>query len=71
MGRDAEAGSRPLVRWRKILRNCAGFLIAPARIPLDEHALLSVIEQRLREKNRNVIVVVSEGAHHADGSSAF
>ena len=39
-------------------------------IPLDEQALLSAIEQRLREKN-NVIVVASEGVHHADGSFLF
>ena len=36
----------------------------------DEHALLSAIEQRLREKN-NVVVIVSEGVHHADGSFLF
>ncbi len=45
------------------------FVLLP-EIPLDEHALLYAIEQRLREKN-NVVVVVSEGVHHADGSFLF
>ena len=69
MGRDAgwltAAGSLA----QDICGTAPDFVLLP-EIPLDEHALLSAIEQRLREKN-NVIVVVSEGVHHADDSFLF
>lgn len=69
MGRDAgwltAAGSLA----QDICGTAPDFVLLP-EVPLDEHALLSTIEQRLREKN-NVIVVVSEGVHHADGSFLF
>lgn len=69
MGRDAgwltAAGSLA----QDICGTAPDFVLLP-EIPLDEHALLSAIEQRLCEKN-NVIVVVSEGVHHADGSFLF
>ena len=69
MGRDAgwltAAGSLA----QDICGTAPDFVLLP-EIPLDEHALLSAIEQRLREKN-NVVVVVSEGVHHADGSFLF
>ena len=69
MGRDAGWLTAAGALAQDICGTAPDFVLLP-EIPLDEHALLSVIEQRLREKN-NVIVVVSEGVHHADGSFLF
>ena len=69
MGRDAGWLTAAGVLAQDICGTAPDFVLLP-EIPLDEHALLSVIEQRLRKKN-NVIVVVSEGVHHADGSFLF
>ncbi len=69
MGRDAGWLTAAGALAQDICGTAPDFLLLP-EIPLDEHALLSAIEQQLREKN-NVIVVVSEGVHHADGSFLF
>lgn len=45
------------------------FVLLP-EVPLDEEVLLTRVEARLAEKN-TVMVVVSEGVHHADGSFLF
>lgn len=69
MGRDAGWLTAAGALAQDICGTAPDFVLLP-EIPLDEHALLSAVEQRLREKN-NVIVVVSEGVHHADGSFLF
>lgn len=69
MGRDAGWLTAAGALAQDICGTAPNFVLLP-EIPLDENALLSAIEQRLREKN-NVIVVVSEGVHHADGSFLF
>ena len=69
MGRDAGWLTAAGVLAQDICGTAPDFVLLP-EIPLDEHALLSAIEQRLHEKN-NVIVVVSEGVHHADSSFLF
>ena len=69
MGRDAGWLTAAGALAQDICGTAPDFVRLP-EIPLDEHALLSAIEQRLHEKN-NVIVVVSEGVHHADGSFLF
>ena len=69
MGRDAGWLTAAGALAQDICGTAPDFVLLP-EIPLDEQALLSAIEQRLREKN-NVIVVVSEGIHHADGSFLF
>ncbi len=69
MGRDAGWLTAAGALAQDICGAAPDFVLLP-EVPLDEHALLSAIEQRLREKN-NVIVVVSEGVHHADGSFLF
>lgn len=69
MGRDAGWLTAAGALAQDICGTAPDFVLLP-EIPLDEQALLSAIEQRLHEKN-NVIVVVSEGVHHADGSFLF
>lgn len=69
MGRDAGWLTAAGALAQDICETAPDFVLLP-EIPLDEQALLSAIEQRLREIN-NVIVVVSEGVHHADGSFLF
>ena len=69
MGRDAGWLTAAGALAQDICGIAPDFVLLP-EIPLDEHALLSAIEQRLHEKN-NVTVVVSEGVHHADGSFLF
>ena len=69
MGRDAGWLTAAGALAQDICGTAPDFILLP-EIPLDEQALLSAIEQRLREKN-NVVVVVSEGVHHADGSFLF
>ena len=69
MGRDAGWLTVAGALAQDICGTAPDFVLLP-EIPLDEQALLSAIEQRLREK-KNVIVVVSEGVHHADGSFLF
>ncbi len=69
MGRDAGWLTAAGALAQDICGTAPDFVLLP-EVSLDEHALLSAIEQRLREKN-NVIVVVSEGVHHADGSFLF
>ena len=69
MGRDAGWLTAVGALAQDICGTAPDFVLLP-EIPLDEHTLLSAIEQRLHEKN-NVIVVVSEGVHHADGSFLF
>ena len=69
MGRDAGWLTAAGVLAQDICGTAPDFILLP-EVSLDEHALLSAIEQRLREKN-NVIVVVSEGVHHSDGSFLF
>ena len=69
MGRDAGWLTAAGALAQDICGTAPDFVLLP-EVPLDEYALLSTIEQRLREKN-NVIVVVSEGVHHADGSFLF
>lgn len=69
MGRDAGWLTAAGALAQDICGTAPDFVLLP-EVPLDEHALLSTIEQRLREKN-NVIVVVSEGVHHADGGFLF
>lgn len=69
MGRDAGWLTAAGALAQDICGTAPDFVLLP-EIPLDEHTLLSAIEQRLRENN-NVIVVVSEGVHHADGSFLF
>lgn len=69
MGRNAGWLTAAGALAQDICGTAPDFVLLP-EIPLDEHALLSAIEQRLCEKN-NVIVVVSEGVHHADGSFLF
>ena len=69
MGRDAGWLTASGALAQDICGVAPDFVLLP-EVPLDEHALLSAIEQRLCEKN-NVIVVVSEGVHHADGSFLF
>lgn len=69
MGRDAGWLTAAGALAQDICGTAPDFVLLP-EISLDEHALLYAIEQRLHEKN-NVIVVVSEGVHHADGSFLF
>ena len=69
MGRDAGWFTAAGTLAQDICGTAPDFVLLP-EVSLDEHALISAIEQRLREKN-NVIVVVSEGVHHADGSFLF
>ena len=69
MGRDAGWLTAAGALAQDICETAPDFVLLP-EISLDEHALLSAIKQRLHEKN-NVIVVVSEGVHHADGSFLF
>lgn len=69
MGRDAGWLTAAGTLAQDICGTVPDFVLLP-EVSLDEHALISAIEQRLREKN-NVIVVVSEGVHHADGSFLF
>lgn len=69
MGRDAGWLTAAGALAQDICGTAPDFVLLP-EIPLDEHTLLSAIEQRLREKN-NVVVIVSEGVHHADGSFLF
>ena len=69
MGRDAGWLTAAGALAQDICGTAPDFVLLP-EIPLDEHVLFYAIEQRLREKN-NVIVVVSEGVHHADGSFLF
>jgi phosphofructokinase len=69
MGRDAGWLTAAGALAQDICGTAPDFVLLP-EVPLDEHTLLSAIEQRLREKN-NVVVVVSEGVHHADGSFLF
>ena len=69
MGRDAGWLTAAGALAQDICGTAPDFVLLP-EISLDERALLSAIEQRLRKKN-NVIVVVSEGVHHADGSFLF
>ena len=69
MGRDAGWLTAAGALAQDICGTAPDFVLLP-EVSLDEHALISAIEQRLREKN-NVIVVVSEGVHHADGSFLF
>ena len=69
MGRDAGWLTAAGALAQDICGTAPDFVLLP-EIPLDEHALLSAIEQRLLEKN-NVIAIVSEGVHHADGSFLF
>ena len=69
MGRDAGWLTAAGALAQDICGSAPDFVLLP-EFPLDEHTLLSAIEQRLHEKN-NVIVVVSEGIHHADGSFLF
>lgn len=69
MGRDAGWLTAAAALAQDICGTAPDFILLP-EVPLDEEALLSAIEQRLREKN-NVIVVVSEGVHHADGTFLF
>ncbi len=69
MGRDAGWLTAAGALAQDICGTAPDFVLLP-EVPLDENTLLSAIEQRLREKN-NVIVVVSEGVHHADGSFLF
>ena len=69
MGRDAGWLTAAGALAQDICGTAPDFVLLP-EIPLDEHALFYAIEQRLHEKN-NVIVVVSEGVHHADGSFLF
>lgn len=69
MGRDAGWLTAAGALAQDICGTAPDFVLLP-EVSLDENALLSAIEQRLREKN-NVIVVVSEGVHHADGSFLF
>ena len=69
MGRDAGWLTAAGALAQDICGTAPDFVLLP-EVSLDENTLLSTIEQRLREKN-NVIVVVSEGVHHADGSFLF
>ena len=69
MGRDAGWLTAAGALAQDICGTAPDFVLL-LEISLDERALLSAIEQRLRKKN-NVIVVVSEGVHHADGSFLF
>ena len=69
MGRDAGWLTAAGALAQDICGTAPDFVLLP-EISLDEHALLYAIEQRLHEKN-NVIVVVSEGVQHADGSFLF
>lgn len=69
MGRDAGWLTAAGTLAQDICGTAPDFVLLP-EVSLDENTLLSAIEQRLREKN-NVIVVVSEGIHHADGSFLF
>ena len=69
MGRDAGWLTAAGTLAQDICGTAPDFVLLP-EVSLDENTLLSAIEQRLREKN-NIIVVVSEGIHHADGSFLF
>ena len=69
MGRDTGWLTAAGTLAQDICGTAPDFVLLP-EVSLDENTLLSAIEQRLREKN-NVIVVVSEGVHHADGSFLF
>ena len=69
MGRDAGWLTAAGTLAQDICGTAPDFVLLP-EVPLDEHALIFAIEQRIREKN-NVIVVVSEGVHHADGGFLF
>lgn len=69
MGRDAGWLTAAGALAQDICGTAPDFILLP-EVPLDENTLFSAIEQRLCKKN-NVIVVVSEGVHHADGSFLF
>ena len=69
MGRDAGWLTASATLAQDICGTAPDFILLP-EVPLDEEALLSAIKQRLCKKN-NVIVVVSEGVHHADGTFLF
>ena len=69
MGRDAGWLTAASALAQDICGTAPDFVLLP-EVPLDENTLLSAIEQRLRKKN-NVIVVVSEGVRHVDGSFLF
>ena len=69
MGRDAGWLTASATLAQDICGTAPDFILLP-EVPLDEKALLSAIEQRLCKKN-NVIVVVSEGVHHSDGTFLF
>ncbi|MFC2376883.1 MAG: diphosphate--fructose-6-phosphate 1-phosphotransferase, partial [Lancefieldella sp.] len=69
MGRDAGWLTAAGVLAGDICGTAPDFVLLP-EVPLDEEALLARIKARLAEKN-NVMVVVSEGVHRADGSFLF
>lgn len=69
MGRDAGWLTASSALSKDICGSAPDFILLP-EIPLNEATLLKRIEQRLDEKN-NVIIVVSEGIHHIDGSFLF
>ena len=69
MGRDAGWLTTAGALAQDICGTAPDFVLLP-EVPLNENTLLSAIKQRLREKS-NVILVVSEGVHHADGSFLF
>lgn len=69
MGRDAGWLTAAATLAQDICGTAPDFILLP-EVSLDEEALLSAIKQRLCKKN-NVIVVVSEGVHHADGTFLF
>ena len=69
MGRDAGWLTAAGALAGDICGTTPDFILLP-EVPLDEEALLARIKARLVEKN-NVMVVVSEGVHRADGSFLF
>lgn len=69
MGRDAGWLTAAGVLTGDICGTAPDFVLLP-EVPLDEEVLLARIKARLAEKN-NVMVVVSEGVHRADGSFLF
>ena len=69
MGRDAGWLTAAGALAGDICGTAPDFVLLP-EVPLDEEILLAHIKARLVEKN-NVMVVVSEGVHRADGSFLF
>ena len=69
MGRDAGWLTAAGALAGDICGIAPDFILLP-EVPLDEEILLARIKARLVEKN-NVMVVVSEGVHRADGSFLF